>query len=70
MVKCQAFKFKYTVNSLMPDFLQEMVNSAMEVREEKYISKRSIKMKILPEFMRMFDDTKKVSSKYLNHEAE
>ena len=52
----------------MPDFHQEMVNSAMEVREEKYILKRRIKMKILPEFKWMFNDKKEVSSKYQNLE--
>ena len=70
MVRCQASKFKYTVNSLIPDFIQEMVNNSMEVREEKYISKRNIKMNILHEFKRMFDYTKEVSSKYQNHRAE
>ena len=54
----------------MPDFFQDMIKKALEEREEKYISKRSIKMKILPEFKRMFDDTKEVSSKYQNRKIE
>ena len=48
----------------MLDNFQDMIKKALEEREEKYISKRSIKMKNLSEFKRMFNNTKEVSSKY------
>ena len=54
-----------TVNTLIPDLLQDMIKRALEAREVKYTSRRNIKMRILPEFKRMFDETKEVSSKNL-----
>ena len=58
--------FKYTiVNTLAPECLQEMIDDALEAREEKYTEKRNIKMNVLPEFRRMFENTKEVSSKLL-----
>ena len=38
---------------------------AFEAREMRYISRRNIKMRILSEFKRMFNETKEVSSKNL-----
>ena len=38
-----------TVNTLIPDLLQDMIERALEAREVKYISRRNIKMRILPE---------------------
>ena len=52
-----------TVNSLIPDWLQDVIKRVLEAREVKYTSRRNIKMKILPEFERMLDETKEVSSK-------
>ena len=54
-----------TVNTLIPDLLQDMIKRALEAREVKYTSRRNIKMRILPEFKRMFDETKEVCSKNL-----
>ena len=51
------------VNSLIPDELQQMVDRAMEEREEKYIKKKNITMKVLPEFQSLFAETKEISSK-------
>ena len=53
------------VNTLMPDKLQEMVESAMERRECKFIKQKNITMNVLPEIKRIFKDTKEVSSKLL-----
>ena len=53
------------VNTLAPECLREMVDGALEAREEKYTEKRNIKMNVLPEFRRMFDSTKEISSKWL-----
>ena len=54
----------------MTNFLKEIVNNEIEVREDKYILKWSIQIKINPEFKRMFDKINEVSSMYHNHEAE
>ena len=51
------------VNTLIPDQLQAMVDKAMDEREEKYTKKKNISMRVLPEFKRLFDDTKEISSK-------
>ena len=50
------------INSLMPEELQQMVDSSMEAREEKY-TKKNITMKVLPEFQSLFVETKEISSK-------
>ena len=34
----------------------------MEQREEKFIKKRNLTMKVLPEFLQMFTDSKELSS--------
>ena len=49
------------VNTLIPKYLQEMIEKSLEEREENYISKRSINMKGIPELRRMFEETKEVS---------
>ena len=51
------------VNTLIPDKLQEMVESAMERRECKFIKQKNITMNVLPEIKRIFKDTIEVSSK-------
>ena len=38
-----------TVNTLIPDLLQDMIERVLEAREVKYTSRRNIKMRILPE---------------------
>ena len=38
-----------TVNTLISDLLQDMIERALEAREVKYTSRRNIKMRILPE---------------------
>ena len=48
------------VNTLIPKYLQEMIEKALEEREENYISKRSINMKGIPELRRIFKETKEV----------
>ena len=40
-----------------------MIDWAMEEREEKYIKKKNIIMKVLPEFQSLFAETKEISSK-------
>ena len=50
------------VKSLIPEELQQMVDRAMEEREEKYI-KKNITMKVLPEFQSLFAEIKEISSK-------
>ena len=35
----------------------------MDEREEKYTKKRNVSMRVLPEFKRLFDNTKEISSK-------
>ena len=51
------------INTFIPDQLQDMINKAIEEREEKYVSKKNIYMKVLPEFKRLFDETKEISRK-------
>ena len=48
---------------MIPDELQQMVDRAMEEREEKCIKKKNITMKVLPEFQSLFAETKEISSK-------
>ena len=50
------------VNSILPEVMQKMVDNAMEQREDKFVKKRSLKMKVLPEFLQMFTDSKELSS--------
>ena len=50
------------VNSLIPEELQEMIDNAMEMREEKYIKRKSITMKVLPKFKDLFTEVKEISS--------
>ena len=38
------------VITLIPNCLQDMIDKALEEREESYISKRITNMKVLPEF--------------------
>ena len=51
------------VRTLIPDELQRLVNKVNEKNEEKYIQKKNLSMKVLPEFQRMFAEVKEVSSK-------
>ena len=39
-----------------------MVDNAMENREDKFVKKRNLTMKVLPEFLQMFTDSKELSS--------
>ena len=55
------------VNTLIPEKLQEMVESAMARREYKFIKQKNISMNVLPEIKRIFNDTKEVSSKLLTN---
>ena len=57
--------FKTTVNTLIPEQLQEMVEGALEVREQKYTKKKNIKMNVLPSFRAMFEETNEVSSRFI-----
>ena len=47
----------------MPEQLQEMIEKAFEEREDKFTAKRDIKMKVLPEFREMFNESKQISRK-------
>ena len=49
------------VNTLLPECLKDMVDEALEAREEKYSSNKNIKMNVLPEFRKLFDEVKEVS---------
>ena len=51
------------VNTLLPDELQEMIERVKAESEEKYINKRSLNMKVLPEFQKIFIEAKEVSSR-------
>ena len=51
------------VNTLIPDELQRLVIKVKEENEERYIQKKNLSMKVLPEFQRMFAEVKEVSSK-------
>ena len=55
------------VNTLIPEKLQEMVESTMARREYKFIKQKNISMNVLPEIKRIFNDTKEVSSKLLTN---
>ena len=50
------------VNSLIPEELQEMIDKTMETREEKYIKRKNITMKVLPKFKDLFTEVKEISS--------
>ena len=50
------------VNSLIPDDFDVFVKKAMHEREEKYISKKSIRMNIKPEFVQLFRGAQTTSS--------
>ena len=50
------------VNTLIPENLQEMIDRAMARREYQFVKKKNITMKVLPEFQRMFKETKEMSS--------
>ena len=50
------------VNSLIPEELQEMIDKAMEMREEKYIKRKNITMKVLPKFKDLFAEVKEILS--------
>ena len=50
------------VNSILPEVMQKMVDNAMEQREDKFVKKRSLTIKVLPEFLQMFTDLKELSS--------
>ena len=52
------------VNTLLPDELQEMVEKVKAENEERYINKRSLNMNVLPEFQKIFSETKKISSRF------
>ena len=45
----------------MPEQLQEMIEKALEERKNKFTAKRNIKIKVVPEFKEMFNDTKQIS---------
>ena len=46
--------FLLIVNTLLPDELQEMVEKVKAENEERYINKRSLNMKVLPELQGYF----------------
>ena len=50
------------VNTILPDQLQEMVDNATAQREMKFIKMRNLTMKVLPEFIQMFSESKELSS--------
>ena len=47
------------MNSLMPEKLQEIIDKAMKI-EKKYIKRKNIIMKVLPEFKDLFIKVKEV----------
>ena len=53
----------HLVNTLIPENLQKMIDKSMEKREYQFVKKKNITMKVLPEFQRMFKETKEMSSK-------
>ena len=50
------------VNTLLPNELQQLVEKAEAKREDKFIKKRGITMKVLPEFQKLFVESKELSS--------
>ena len=42
-----------------------MVDNVKHDNEERYIKKKNLSMRVLPEFQRMFADTKELSSKVI-----
>ena len=50
------------VNTLLPNELQKLVEKAEIKREDRFIKKREITMKVLPEFHKMFFESKELSS--------
>ena len=50
------------VNSLIPDEFNEFINEAMKNREETYIKKQSINMKVKLEFAQLFKNAGVTSS--------
>ena len=50
------------VNTLLPNELQKLVEKAEIKREDRFIKKREITMKVLPEFHKMFFESKEQSS--------
>ena len=55
------------VNTLIPNRLRDKIEKWMAVRENKYIKKRSLNMKVLPEFKELFEGVPSLSSKPKYH---
>ena len=50
------------VNTLLPNEFQELIEKAETIRDDKFIQKRGLTMNILPEFNKMFVESKELSS--------
>ena len=61
----KANKISTIVNALLSNEFQKLIEKAEAKRDDKYIQKRGLTMKVLPEFRKMFIESKELSCKQL-----
>ena len=59
------YHFDFSVHTIIQEEFQVYITKMLDQREEKYIQKKSIRIKALPEFVELFKNTSYLSSKII-----